>query len=268
MLKIESIDQIQKLMIEVRARQKGFFTNFYLNEFKHQIWIQRGVFFYEWESSSLFLIKKSDEFWNVFFYSTNIEDFSEDLRTFKTKYCEGKMIFDIVGRYAQCTPILRVLKEQGFSEATSLVRMARITTKIDYIDDCRIGKIAIEELPAVNNLLHQYFDEKTEQLPFIEELKVFVEQGTILAFHLEGKLAGFLIYEMNATTLYLRYWFTHPDFRDKKVGSRMLRLFFEEGRDTKRQLFWVIQNNENAIKRYKHYGFKEEDMFDYVYANY
>ena len=69
---------------------------------------------------------------------------------------------------------------------------------------------------------------------------------------------------MNATTHYLRYWFTHPDFRDKKVGSRLLRRFFEEGRDTKRQLFWVIRSNENAIKRYRHYGFAEENMFDFV----
>ena len=56
----------------------------------------------------------------------------------------------------------------------------------------------------------------------------------------------------------------HPDYRDKKVGSRLLRRFFEEGKDTKRQLFWVIRTNENAIKRYKHYGFNEENMFDFV----
>ena len=73
--------------------------------------------------------------------------------------------------------------------------------------------------------------------------------------------------EMNATTLYLRYWFTHPDFRDRKVGSRLLRRFFEEGKDTKRQLFWVIRSNKNAIKRYRHYGFKEENMLDFVLRN-
>ena len=75
---------------------------------------------------------------------------------------------------------------------------------------------------------------------------------------------GHLIFELSASTLYLRYWFTHPDYRDKKVGSRLLRRFFEEGKDTKRQLFWVIRTNENAIKRYKHYGFTEENMYDFV----
>ena len=69
---------------------------------------------------------------------------------------------------------------------------------------------------------------------------------------------------MNNTTNYLRYWFTHPNYRDKKIGSKLLRHFFKIGEDTKRQIFWVIQSNENAIKRYRHYGFKEENMFDYV----
>ena len=77
-------------------------------------------------------------------------------------------------------------------------------------------------------------------------------------------MVGFLIYELKATTLYLRYWFTHPDYRDRKVGSRLLCRFFEEGKDTKRQLLWVIRTNDNAIKRYRHYSFVEENMYDYI----
>ncbi|MBA4320402.1 MAG: N-acetyltransferase, partial [Flavobacterium sp.] len=40
-----------------------------------------------------------------------------------------------------------------------------------------------------------------------------------------------------------------------------------KGRNTKRQLFWVIKSNENAIKRYLHYGFKEEKMYNFVMIN-
>ena len=115
-----------------------------------------------------------------------------------------------------------------------------------------------------HQLLHQFFNEKTEQIPFAEELEGYAKEGHILVCEESSNLAGFLIYEINATTIYLRYWFTLPDFRDKKVGSRLLRRFFEEGKNTKRQLFWVIRNNENAIKRYKHYGFAEENMYDFI----
>jgi len=116
----------------------------------------------------------------------------------------------------------------------------------------------------IRHLLHTYFDEQTEQIPYDEELEDYARQSHVLVCEKQDQMAGFLIYELNASTLYLRYWFALPDFRDRKVGSRLLRRFFEEGKDTKRQLLWVIRTNENAIKRYKHYGFKEENMYDYI----
>jgi len=41
---------------------------------------------------------------------------------------------------------------------------------------------------------------------------------------------------------------------------------FAAGSDTKRQYFWVKTDNENAIKRYQHYGFAFEPMKDVVMA--
>lgn len=48
------------------------------------------------------------------------------------------------------------------------------------------------------------------------------------------------------------------------IGSKLFNSFMYEGRNTKRQLLWVITHNINAIKRYVHYGFKPEKLFDYV----
>ena len=142
--------------------------------------------------------------------------------------------------------------------------MTRMTEPMEYTPDSSVRFASEDDLPLISEQLHLFFDERTEQIPYYEELKEYTKQGHILACEENGDLAGFLIFELNATTIYLRYWFTHPDFRDKKVGSRLLRRFFEEGKDTKRQLFWVIRTNENALMRYRHYGFSEENMFDYV----
>ena len=76
-----------------------------------------------------------------------------------------------------------------------------------------------------------------------------------------------MIYEKNPSTLYLRYWFVHPDYQDKKVGSDLMNVFLKRGKDTKRQLLWVRQDNENALARYHHYGFKKDDMCDYILTN-
>lgn len=264
MTRLQSIDEIQTLIAEVRNKRKGFITNFYLDEFKHNIWIQKGDFFYETIGQTTFLVKKSATFCNLFYNSITVEALINDLNDFKAQHPDLVAMVDIVGRDAQCEPLITAMSEQGFTEATSLVRMNRITESMDYQSDDSIAIATAEELNEIHNLLHRFFDEKTEQIPYLDELQTYAKEGHILVCHENDRLAGFIIYEINATTLYLRYWFTHPDYRDKKVGSRLLRRFFEEGKNTKRHLLWVICTNENAIKRYRHYGFKSENMYDYV----
>lgn len=267
MNQLHSIEEIRMRIADVRNKRKGFITNFYLDEFKHSIWIQKGDFHYDVIGDTLFFVRKSDLFCNLFYSSTSVDALYDDLKHFKLKYPELVTMIDIVGRDSQCEQLLASLQQLDYTEATSLVRMTRFTEPMKYLEDSSVSKASPSEVIEIYDLLHQFFDETTEQIPYLEELEEYAEQGHILVCHQEGRIAGFLIYEMNATTLYLRYWFTHPDFRDGKVGSRLLRRFFEEGKDTKRQLFWVIRSNENAIKRYRHYGFKEENMFDFVMRN-
>lgn len=264
MKRVESIEQLQQLSAEIRSLRRGFITNFFLDPVKHGLWIAKGDCYTERIGGTLFIIKQSPTFWNVFYCSTTLEEFGADLSAFIAVYSAVTMMFDIVGRDVQCNPVVELFKSKGCQEATSLVRMTRMAEPFDYTPDATIRKANEAEIPQVSQLLHEYFNPQNEQIPYDEELLDYARQGRVLVCEENGKMAGFLIYELNTTTLYLRYWFTHPDYRDKKVGSRLLRRFFEEGKDTKRQLFWVIRSNENAIKRYRHYGFTEENMYDYV----
>lgn len=264
MERLESIEQLQQQSAEIRALRRGFLTNFFLDPVKHGTWIEKGDCYVERMDNTSFIIKKSSSFWNVFYCSTTLDDFSHDLSSFLAEHTGTTLMFDIVGRDVQCQPVVELFQSKGCKEATSLVRMTRMAEPFDYTPDDSIRKATEADIPMVSQLLHEYFNPQNEQIPYDEELFDYARQGHVLVCEEQGRLAGFLIYEMNATTLYLRYWFTNPDFRDKKVGSRLLRRFFEEGRETKRQLFWVIRTNENAIKRYVHYGFKEENMYDFV----
>lgn len=264
MERVQSIEQLQQQSAEIRSLRRGFITNFFIDPVKHGMWIEKGDCYVEHMDNTSFIIKKSPTFWNVFYCSTTQEEFGADLSVFMAEHFATTMMFDIVGRDVQCQPVVELFKSKGCQEATSLVRMTRMAEPFDYMPDASIRKATEADIPQVSQLLHEYFNPQNEQIPYDEELIDYARQGHVLVCEEEGKMAGFLIYELNATTLYLRYWFTHPDFRDKKVGSRLLRRFFEEGKGTKRQLFWVIRTNENAIKRYRHYGFAEENMFDFV----
>ena len=264
MQQVKSFEDLQQQVAEIRSLRLGFITNFFPDPVKHTLWIKKGDCFTDREGNTLFIIKKSQEFWNVFYCSTTIDGLETDLNDFQKKNPCITVMFDLVGRDIQCKPLVEKFKELGCKEATSLVRMTRMTEPMEYVPDKTIRYAIEKDLPLISRQLHQYFDERTEQIPYDEELLGYAKEKRVLVCEEDGVIMGHLIFELNATTLYLRYWFTHPDYRDKKVGSRLLRRFFEEGKDTKRQLFWVIRTNDNAIKRYKHYGFNEENMYDFV----
>lgn len=262
MIQIQSIEQLRQLVAE--ARKQRFITNFFFDPDKHSVWITRGDCYTEQVGETLFIIRCDKFFWNVFYSSTSLEKLTMDLRLLFAEYSNQTMMFDVVGKEIQCLTIVEMMKEHGCKVATSLVRMTRVGEPFDYCPDSTVRAATSEEVPLVRDLLHQYFDAQLEQLPYEEELLDFARQGHMLVCEENGVIAGFLLYELNATTLYPRYWFTNPAFRDKRIGSRLFRKVFEEGRSTKRQILWVIRTNENAIKRYRHYGFKEENMYDFV----
>lgn len=261
---IKTFEELQQKVAEIRSLRLGFITNFFPDPVKNSLWIEKGDCYTERVNNTLFIVRKSQKFWNVFYCSTTLDKLGADLEVFQDQNPGKALMYDLVGRENQCQPLVQLFKAKGCIEATSLVRMNRMTEPMAYNPDSAIRYATEEDLPLIREQLHQYFNERTEQIPYDEELKDYTKLQHILVCEENGVIAGFLIFELNATTLYLRYWFTHPDFRNKKVGSRLLRRFFEEGKDTRRQLFWVIRTNENAIKRYKHYGFIEENMFDFV----
>jgi len=261
---VKSFDELMLKVAEIRSLKLGFITNFFPDSVKHGLWIEKGCCHAERINNTLFIIKRNTSFWNVFFCSTTIDFFAKDVETFLQHYPDVTIMFDIVGRDVQCQPFVELFKAKGCHEATSLVRMTRLSAPMDYTPDDSVHYASEMDILQISQNLHQYFDERTEQIPYDEELFDYIRQGHVLVCEKEGQMIGFLVFELNATTIYLRYWFTHPDYRDQKVGSRLLRRFFEEGKKTKRQIFWVIRTNENAILRYRHYGFVEENMFDYV----
>lgn len=263
--KVESIEQLLSFSSEVRSKRNGFLTNFFLDQFKHKIWIDNGDLFYLKHADSYLIVRQSDTFCNVFYVGTNIEDIISAIALLKQELSNKHLMIDVVGRDVQCKPIVDSFINAGFKETTSLVRMVRKTTPIEW--NCSFEKVQIateKQAVEVHKLLHQYFNAEIEQIPYIEELKEYARLGHIHVYVEDNKVIGYMIYEKNATTLYWRYWFVHPDYREKHIGSLLFHRLFFEANDTTRQLLWVLKTNENAKKRQEHYGFREENMYDYI----
>ena len=269
--KVESIEQLKELIAYVRNMRQGFVTNFYLDEEKHAAWIRTGEFQYDkWEDTVFLLFDhyapdNEKYFTNMFYISTSEDAMLARLKDYPEKYIYDLYVLDIVGRDTMCLPLVEKLKAmRGYNDAT-LVRMTRIQSEeLRVKSEESIVYAKRGDVSLIDELLHTHFDEQLKQLPLIDELEKMIEQKHILLSMREGKVAGILLFDLNATTLYLRYWLVLPEYRNKGVGSELLRQFLWEGRETKRQILWVNQANENAIVRYEHYGFQKENMYDYI----
>ena len=272
MKKVESIEQLKELILSVRNQHQGFVTNFYLDEEKHAAWIRTGEFLFDKYDDTVFLLfdhyalDNEKYFTNMYYISISEDTMLARLKKYPEKYIYDLYVLDIVGCDAMCLPLVEKLKAmRGHNDAT-LVRMNRVgeldasLTKqgehIRYAD--------LMDLKTINELLHTHFDEQLEQLPLEEELEKMIEKRHVLVCDRGDKVAGMLLFDLSASTLYLRDWLVLPEYRNMGVGSELLHHFLWEGRKTKRQILWVNQVNENAIIRYEHYGFKKENMYDYI----
>ena len=120
-----SIEQLQTLSADIRAKRQGFITNFYLDAEKHGIWIAKGDCFVENVGNTLFIIKKSQTFWNVFYCSTTIEQLSADLKQLMGEYKGQTLVFDVVGREVQCQPVVDMFRQNGRKQQPLLCMCCR-----------------------------------------------------------------------------------------------------------------------------------------------
>ena len=270
MILVSSIEVIQKLIKKVRDHKKDYFTNFFFDIPKLELWIKLSLIEYEETDETVLFCKKNCGFKNLYFCTTTLEILKRNIALFISNHNDEIFVVDIVVNGTSFLGFKDGFFSNGFYLYTSLVRMSRTSNELsNKVLNTKCISIANKDNGLeVLKLLHKYFDIYAEQLPLIEDINRWVEKKGILIYSDDyTTLQGFLIFELIGQTSYLRYWFVHPDYRDKKIGSALLGSFFKESLNNKRQIFWVIESNINAIKRYEHYGFKKEDLFDYVMIN-
>lgn len=268
MIKVKSLEQIQQAIKQIRDFKKGYLTNLFFDPEKFELWINKEILYSSIYNETILLFKKNNSFFNVYYCTTTIEKLYDVLDILKNQASDNILVFDVIRPRTSTDTIPLILEKNGFFPYTTLTRMSRlIETNHDMIDNESIRHAKKNDLSEIQFLLNRYFDEYAEQLPLDEELIDWIEKEHLILYVENERIIGFIIFDINGRTSYLRYWFVHPLHRNKKVGSSLLQWFFYESRNSKRQLFWVIEDNENAIMRYKHYGFTNENLVDKIYIN-
>lgn len=262
MRKVESFEQTQLFLKQVRSLRKGCVTNFYWDSQKHPYWITEGNLIYEEFDEGILMFHQSGTFSNMYYIAT---DYPTIVSMLQTLQIDEDLVVDVVLKGGDQVAI-EAFKGIGFKLYRSLYRMCHVGQMVqrDWVKDPSVVQGTKADASLVHIVLITDFDPLAEQIPSLKEIEDFAERGELSVIKDGENLCGFLIAEIIGVTWYLRYWYTSPDYRNQGIGAKLLRTSLINGITCKRQMFWVLSDNKNAIKRYEHYGFSREKMNDYV----
>lgn len=122
------------------------------------------------------------------------------------------------------------------------------------------------DLPAIRTIFSHHFNALTERIPDDDELLHLIDNNGVAIAADGDATVGFIVFEREGQGLHLRYWWTSPDHRGRGIGSALMNFYFKASEGTRRQFLWVFDDNENAIKRYRHYGFEFDGTRDEIYV--
>lgn len=260
-------------LLEVTAEQRrvGYLTtNFFADERRMAPWISQGSLRLLRLPEGVLLRHQDYNFSHVWFFTDSVSKIAPLL--VKAQYDESQpWVLDVVHQRGRSEDLLSAIQSAGARIYRRLFRMSRVISpdKRDLVplerEEIRVAEQ--NDIPELLHLFQQYFDPLAEQIPGYEELKSWtVAKAVFVAVQNPvKKILGFVIFETMPRMTYLRYWFVCPEVRGKGIGGMLLSLFLNPPRGVRRQILWVLEDNDNSIKRYLHYGFLRETLEDSIF---
>ena len=266
---ITATAQVFDAIRRAKAGAATFCTNFFPAPGKLQGWIDHGELLGELQERSAFFLRKDRDLWHLFFCAADVATLQREITALPCLRTE-RVAVDLVGNEAVLADLLNVVESAGFRRYARLLRLARTNqpgqpqpaadgVPVLYADktDCQ----------AIMDLLECSFERYADQLPMLYEIEAAVEVRQILAVKCEGALAALLFFESQGFTSTVRFWVVAERFRSHRLGSVLIRHYFATHSAVRRFILWVTADNDNAVLKYRHYGYAPDGLIDHVLVN-
>ena len=266
MRSFRSAAEVLAAIQSVKMGAADFRTNFFPDQKKLEGWIERNELTGESRAGAIFLFQRDRDFSRLFFCAASPTALRERLAALPNLRDE-RMVVEVVGAESALNGIVAELETAGFHRYRQLCRMARLGQPgLPPAGGAEMLVTLAEraDVPTIVNLLDDAFDRYAEQLPTAAEIESAVGNGQIYVVKLEGALAGLLFFETQGVTSTLRYWLVAEGFRDRHVGAALMRHYLATQSAARRFLLWVIASNDNAVQKYRRYGFAPDGLVDQV----
>jgi hypothetical protein len=260
---VETTEQLRSLWLDPRRGSRSWFTNFYPDEDKVRTWISRGSLYGLSFDDSSVILRRDRDFFHVYLSCKSSQDIHAVVESLGN---DRTFVVDLVFREEPDRIAIDSLTESQFIEHATLKRLRRPPKSTDEPLDGRDVRTASEDDgPWILESLESNFDRFAEQLPDASEISRATSHQQILIVGGSTLPKGFLYHEIKQNLSVVRYWYVDPRYREEGVGAQLIRYHLGSLSHGKPCELWVLNDNDNALKRYLHYGFEPEGLKDRVY---
>lgn len=251
--------------MEQAKRAGPLMTNFYPTPEKLQRWIHGGTLFSMTAGNVLFVLRRDRDFVHVSYLAPGAEDLVAALPEL-TGSARETLTVDVLGKREQTDAIAELFEKAGFQRHTALHRMTMTNAGqlAPVADDPEIVFANADDAAVLVGMMEAMLDRHAEQIPDADDLKRAAAERKILVIRSGAAIAGILVFEVTGQASLLRHWIVASAHRDRRVGARLMHRYFSDCKDVRRFILWVISDNDNAIDRYKHYGYQQDGLIDQV----
>jgi ribosomal protein S18 acetylase RimI-like enzyme len=261
---LPSVAAVYEQMAEAK-RAGSVTTNFYPTAEKLQRWIDGGDLYSLTAANVLFILRRDRDFWHLYYLASHTADLVAALRELVGSPRET-MTVDVLGKQDLVQATSEMFATVGFRPHCTLHRMTKTVAGEAPAPaaDPEVVWADSADGPALAAMLEAMLDRHAEQIPDAGEMSRAAGEKKILVIRAGGAIAGQLFFEATGQSSILRHWVVDAAYRDRRVGARLMHRYFAECKDVRRFTLWVISDNDNAIDRYKHYGYQQDGLIDQV----
>jgi Acetyltransferase (GNAT) family len=269
MTPIGSVNQIFEMIQKVKMDASEFCTNFFPSQTKLEEWIEHSDLTGELRSETIFFFKNDRDFNRLFFCAASLAALRREITALSDLQRE-RIVVDLVGKENSLNDQLELFEYAGFRCHTNLHRMTRIG-QTDF-KPATVGEAPVvyadqKDCGVILELLERSFDRYSEQIPPAREIELAIANRQILIVRRNNAIAGLLYFETQGLTSAVRFWVVAEPFRRFKLGSALMYRYFAIHNQVRRFILWVVATNENAIEKYRHFGYAPDGLVDHVLVN-
>jgi hypothetical protein len=267
MTPVASVAQVYEEIQSAKAAATAFCTNFYPAQDRLQGWVDHRELRSELHVGATIFLRQDQDFARLYFCAANPDSLRNSLGKVR-EIASEPLVTDLIAPESGFGSLAGILEASGFRSYRRLVRLARAArTEESLTDGPKVELASSADTAGIARLLLASFDPVADQLPAPYELEAAVRAGQIFVIRKDGEIGALLHFETQGVTSTVRYWAVADACRSAGFGSAVIRHYFCSQTKVRRFVLWVSADNENALQKYRHYGYAPDGLVDRVLVN-